>query len=156
MKKLISMTDFVLERNQRMQNGLVRRINSEYNKIIHYANFLKQPLTLGMFVPCDLDGNFLEESINYDAYKMGISEKDFHYNFVDCLEYQEAKDMVLFEGFHSFMNNVSNGTFEISLETYWFSDIQENGICFGQAKTLEDLIPFSLILTESAKKKIGL
>ena len=39
--KLISMTDFVLYKKE------------SHTQIMKYAKFLKQPLTLGMFVPCD-------------------------------------------------------------------------------------------------------
>jgi hypothetical protein len=51
--KLISMTDFVLEQN----NFKVFR----NQQILNYANFLKQPLELWMFVPCDENGDVLEE-----------------------------------------------------------------------------------------------
>jgi len=49
MENLISMTDFVLSK--------------KYTATGHenYANFLKQPLELWMFIPCDEDGNVLEE-----------------------------------------------------------------------------------------------
>ena len=59
MKKLISMTDFILE--QRMTSEEVNassfqqiqnHINTYYDKVYAYANFLKQPLKLEMFVPC--------------------------------------------------------------------------------------------------------
>lgn len=63
--KLISMTYFVLECDT-------------LEKAQNYAKFLKQPLTLGMFVPCSEDGDVLIES---------FSEK-----------YKEAKERVLFKG----------------------------------------------------------
>ena len=53
--KLISMTDFVLYCSKNV--GHPRTINS----IISYAEFLKQPLKLEMFVACDENGNILEE-----------------------------------------------------------------------------------------------
>jgi DNA-directed RNA polymerase delta subunit len=55
--KLISMTDFVLEQNKEPYFYY----DSLWNKVIAYANFLKQPLTLGMFVPCDSNGNVVKK-----------------------------------------------------------------------------------------------
>jgi len=88
MKKLISMTDFVL--------------TDKYTSTGHkmYAEFLKQSLTLGMFVPCDLDGNVLEEP-KRDFEEDEVSERgrceDAFYE--DNNDYQEAKERVLFKGF---------------------------------------------------------
>ena len=56
MNKLISMTDFVLKTHDEISDS----IDSE-SMMFNYANFLKRPLTLGMFVPCDEDGNVLQE-----------------------------------------------------------------------------------------------
>ena len=86
--KLISMTDFVLECYEK---------NDNYQNIaddcLLYANFLKQPLTLGMFVPCDDDGDVLE--IPHPKPFQGRQKYD------DDLEiYNEAKSKVLFNGFY--------------------------------------------------------
>ena len=56
--KLISMTDFVLEiknstpevKNFSGFSGVINYEKESYQKILNYAEFLKQPLTLGMFV----------------------------------------------------------------------------------------------------------
>lgn len=84
--KLISMTDFVLEQGYNpLQNDTECWIKTH-----KYANFLKQPLTLGMFVPCDLEGNVLEE-LDADFYVMVTDKK--------IVEFQQAKERCLFEGF---------------------------------------------------------
>ena len=75
MEKLISMTDFVL---------LDKHAGSPINMNKQYAHFLKQPLKLGMFVPCDEKGNILEDPGLIPSYKLEI--------------YRKAKDRVLFEG----------------------------------------------------------
>ena len=54
------MTDFVLEQLNE-ENSRTRPIRSVLNALEGYANFLKQPLKLEMFVPCDEDGNILKE-----------------------------------------------------------------------------------------------
>ena len=49
MKNLISMVDFILEQHEQC----ISSTNATYK----YANFLKQPLELWMFVPCDENGD---------------------------------------------------------------------------------------------------
>ena len=70
--ELIKCSDYVIkhhypETNEEAERELIL-IDNFYNKCINYANFLKQPLTLGMFIPCDLDGNVLEEPFNYEYF----------------------------------------------------------------------------------------
>lgn len=85
--KLISMTDFVLEQElpTYMQN---EEFEEAYYKLYNYANFLKQPLELWMFVPCDENGNVLEQcddicSCECDKIKA----------------FRKAKERCLFDGF---------------------------------------------------------
>lgn len=74
MKKLISMTDFVLEQEKRL--GLWGDTYKDFTeKTSKYAQFLKQPLTLGMFVPCGEDGKVLEHP-DYIKKSQGV----FHAN----------------------------------------------------------------------------
>ena len=60
---LIPMTDFVLRINE-IEKEIDQFFDSWRMKqlriIENYAKFLKQPLKLEMFVPCDDDGNILE------------------------------------------------------------------------------------------------
>ena len=57
--KLISMQDFVLEQNNEAysKDQFVERVEA-------YANFLKEPLKLEMFIPCDDNGKVLEQPID--------------------------------------------------------------------------------------------
>lgn len=59
-----------------------------------YTNFITQPLTKGMFIPCDLEGNILvkPEPTDYDSDKYGL---DVHKERLS--NYQQAKERVLFE-----------------------------------------------------------
>lgn len=66
--KLISMTDFLPEHP--------------------YSKFLKQPLELWMFVPCDDNGDIIPLEYN-----------DEEHPFVQHLGYQQAKERCLFNGF---------------------------------------------------------
>ena len=135
--KLISMTDLVLEQHN-WSPTQVRFDNEFSNKrfrsvVSKYANFLKQLLTLGMFVPCDDDGNVLE-----------IPTKENSNNTIDhdskLMDYNDAKSKVLFNGFQvrkqSTYSIVSNKDGDI-----W--------VTWNKSKTIEDLIPYNLDLAVS-------
>ena len=93
--KLISMVKFVLEQAKKNSIDSHELALNSYN----YANFLNQPLTLGMFVPCDEDGNVLEEPNGFDLWISGIVSDSDEFN-----KYQQAKEKVLFEGFFDTIN----------------------------------------------------
>lgn len=58
--QLISLSDFVLEKNE---FGLFKKNDDQIRK---YAEFLQQELTLSMFLPCDKEGNVLSEPLKTD------------------------------------------------------------------------------------------
>ena len=89
MTKLISMTDFVLE-VEKYENES-HNVEHAFELIKNYANFLKQPLTLGMFVPCDENDNVLEEPSLLPS--------------SDLDKYRKAKEKVIFEGWQLFRYN---------------------------------------------------
>jgi len=132
--KLISMVEFVLE-NQKNRTEDWRHkegYHSECNtamlvNVYNYANFLKQPLTLGMFVPCDL-GNVLEEP-NCPSQYMGKQ------SYAD--RYKKAKERVLFE-----------------FETDNMDVIRWMSTCTSMEELLR-VIDFDLTLTPNALKQIG-
>ena len=81
--KLITMTDFVLEQRKTYE-GDFKDLADLY---FRYANFLKQPLELWMFVSCDEDCDILEEPIEtIGGVEMYVKR------------YQQAKERCLFEG----------------------------------------------------------
>ena len=154
--KLISMTSFVLEQNKILETYVNHLRKPLFERCVNYANFLKQPLKLEMFVPCDEDGDILDEP---EDYELRLTNMMTEYND-EVYRYKQAKEKVLFEGFKlvRFIEKenpcyvVSNGenevTFHIGL--YNFS----KGVRF--ANTIEDLVHIQPILTESAIKQIGL
>lgn len=97
MDKLISMTDFVIQQNMYYANKDISVEKLQLN-ILNYAMFLQQPLTLGMFIPCDLDGNVLE-IIPFNEHKQGSSFEFMQHKLLD-----EAKERVLFEGWQLVYN----------------------------------------------------
>lgn len=143
------MTDFVLEQKELMKESHQGFNIEKYDfiiKVCNYAKFLKQPLQLGFFVPCDLDGNVLEEPDFMSGYydDNGFGDVDKYKYKKHLKEHQEAKERVLFEGFELSTNNTvlhKNGLLRIGFSRY---------------PIVEDLIKYNLVLTESAKKQIGL
>lgn len=168
--ELKSMTDFVLEQREIWNND---NINVQCSAVYirntsNYANFLKQPLTLSMFVPCGDDGQVYNEPKAEDYFNVNVkidqltdedkSGLDKFYS--DTMFYEDYKERCLFEGFevkstHNLDTEkpcyvVTNGenevTFHIGL--YNFS----KGVEF--AKTIEDLVPINPTLTQSAITQI--
>jgi hypothetical protein len=134
MKNLIPMTYFVLEQKY------VKQSTSEFKEVIlKYAFFLNQPLKLEMFVPCDEDGNILEEPEFFykqenlkdlKGMKLLIAEETNK----RVSEYQKAKEKVIFEGFTLYPNNdnfLQKGNILIDI---------------SKLRTVEDLIPYNLEL----------
>lgn len=154
--KLIGMTDFVLEQ---MNEVTLDGTGVVCARMGNYANFLKQPLTLDMFVPTDEAGNVLEEPKG-EKCCAGITNDcdcrgELLYDLEEVEKYQQAKERVLFEfdGDLSLIRNVTN--------FYIIED--KNGVYLRVLKnktktTIESLLKFSveITLTETAIKQLGL
>ena len=67
--------------------------------IENYAKFLKQPLKLEMFVPCDDDGNVLAEPKKPHTFASENSDEYIKKWKSEIEIYNKAKEKVLFEGF---------------------------------------------------------
>ena len=120
----MSMTSFVLEiEKQPYVEG------TKYKDLVNYAKFLKQPLKLEMFVPCDENGNVLPEE----------------HKFLSCTkgyEYGKAKEKVLFEGFVLEKDElINNGIL------FWVGKFEGN-------ENIENCISSNLTLTPNAIKRI--
>lgn len=146
MEKLISMVDFVLQ--QRMTSDQINdasfqqiqnHIATYYDKVFAYANFLKQPLNLGMFVPCH-DGKIIphpDENLEFG------NEDSFFWN-LHKTQYKEAKEKVLFKDCEARKIRDHYVVFYNSKQL-WLS---------WTNRTVEDLINREVELTESAIKQI--
>ncbi len=126
--KLISMTDFVLTHDRLfiLDSDLKfsdRKIIKE-KRITNYAKFLKQPLKLEMFVPCDEDGN----PFNYKEILGQVMEGTNSWS-----EYKQAEERVLFKG--------------IDLDTAKFH-------CNRNDRTIEYFTSFEVELTPNAIKHL--
>lgn len=147
METLISMTDFVIAMREDKDKDNIRSFWSSEK----YARFLKQPLQLWMFVPCDKDGNVLGEKKPF---------QDKYY------EYQQAKERCLFGGFEIFemdednfiylkcLINGINSQLIFDLETKVV--LLDNNRLNDYLHTIEDIVKYNLKLTDTAQKHIGL
>ena len=129
MKKLIEIIDYIIEQHEQCVSSTDRTYN--------YAIFLKQPLELWMFVPCDEEGKVLEKpdcSLGKDCASP------------PCARYQQAKERCLFKGFEMYKGNPYNYN---KARAFTQDYIDEKLI-------IEKIIHWDLELTESAIKQSGL
>ncbi|MFV0205317.1 hypothetical protein [Empedobacter falsenii] len=147
--KLISMTDFVLEQTELLyeknQSKLIHRV-------VNYAQFLKQPSKLGMFVPCDDAGNIVQ-SISFTPCGCPVWDGG--------QKYQQAKERVLFEGFEivekrEVYNSINGILIDLDAQTWQIEGSIGIGGGYLIDETIEDLVTLDLTLTETAIKQIGL
>jgi len=149
MKKLIPMTDFVLEQNE-------SELTTRHCFIIclNYAKFLKQPLELWMFVPCDKDGNVLKFDYPQNKAFDDVAQIEFE------KQYQQAKERCLFEGFEIIEDKYYSTKREViylpntkiqvwskltyrtgEIDTFFFD-------YYNEFKTVEGLVKYDLQLTQ--------
>ena len=135
------MTDFVLEQVRKMEDK-----ETTYLKIFNYAKFLKQPLKLEMFVPCDNQGNILKEPKKDNFLtQSGLYQTDYHTESLK--QYEQAKEKVLFEGFT--YNSEDELIEKIETDgTIWSIDIDDI-----VKYTIEDMVQCDLQLTQNAIKQ---
>lgn len=138
--RLINMTDFVLQESKGGQqvNSITSQLYHDLRRIKKYANFLKQPLKLEMFVPVDEDGNVLEEKFveNYQT-DFGLYSDFEKYN----KEYYKAKEKVLFLRFDG--SDFDSSLAKVYLDSYFNIEQLSNEVK-------------EQVLTENAIKQLGL
>ena len=120
----------------------------------NYDNFLQQPLTLGMFVPCDENGNILEIPLYYKSF-IDLDEdmdEDLPIEVLQkCKIYFDAKERVLFKGFEINNNRLEN----YKICAFLFDGNKWN-LNHHIGYEIEDLIYDDIELTDSAIKQLGL
>jgi hypothetical protein len=119
-RKLTTMREFTLEMHEKID--CVHRFQEVVYK---YAKFLAQKPELWMFVPCDEDGNVLEQPCD-------IMDTD-ECRDCACREHQKALSRVIFEGFE----------YDAQME-YWHNGHISIDEEFLENSTLEDLTPYNL------------
>ena len=135
---LIPMTDFVnnvgnMENYPSHENAL--------SWIYNYATLLKQPLKLEMFVPCDEDGNVLEEPKIEEEYVDEHTTQIFAQYQYDL---DKAKEKVLFEGFKIYDYKLNVFFYLGRRKTLSYDKKRKDFITIGLLpETVEDLINIS-------------
>lgn len=144
--KLIPMTTFVLEQIKE-KTGLEKLggVANALHVIHNYANFLKQPLEIWMFVTCDDNGVVLDEPKTTNI-------QDANFDIDEMENWNKAKDRVLFEGF-------TFKEIKTSYEHYYIVNNEKiTWLSWNKSKTVENLLDYNqeIKLTKSAIKQIGL
>lgn len=148
--KLIPMTDYVIEQIHKRES-----IGQCWLSVTKYAQFLKQPLKLEMFLPCDENGNALKEPMSLaDSVMNEQCSKEFAQT---TIQYENAKDKVLFKGLNV---EVYENNSLVKHKRHPLIKYNENiianymtGFCEDEFKTIEDLVKFKLELKEGWKNK---
>jgi len=159
MNILIGMTDFVLEQNKNLLTTRECFINC-----LNYANFLEQPLELWMFVPCKLiDGFWVVLEEPEPIHTCGLEPDDYEYNDDEAIEYRQAKERCLFEGFEftethmkGIDSNLNLFVFPYANNRFGLTKKQEAFMTWFQLFTIEDLVQCDLQITPTAQKQIGI
>ena len=134
---LIPMTDFVLKYYSDETMDELQILDS----INNYANFLKQPLKLEMFVPCDEDGNVLEEPKIEEEYVDEHTTQIFAQYQYDL---DKAKEKVLFDGFKIYDYKLNVFFYLGRRKTLSYDKKRKDFITIGLLpETVEDLINIS-------------
>lgn len=149
--ELISMTNFVIEQRKRILRKIdyKEKLGLYANIIYAYANFLKQPLELWMFVPCLFNGGHnvvMEEPTIYS---------NDEYDTIEVQLYNEAKNKCLFNGFKiEFSSNTTN-ILSCNGKKYAYS-VNNKFQFYGNIKLIEELVGNEIWLTQTAIKKFEL
>lgn len=160
---LISMVDFV-KHTQNQKQELGQDFDSfklsQLGVVFRYANFLSQTLELCQFVPCDEEGNFLEEPKYYDewvAYTNQGWEPEYDAKIME--KYHRAKQRCLFEGFEVMelaLNEKSSHAilYKGIVNVYWKDSITKEWVLSKGLRCIEDLTIFKLPLSSTALNQI--
>lgn len=143
------MTDFVLDQLGNEDKGGHMNYHDSL-KVLNYAKFIKQPLKLEMFVPCDEEGNVLEKPISpkyFDPTEPVPEEVEQEF-----YNYDKAKEKVLFEGFEITHLNERISFFKRGHCVLTYSFVKQN---FIGNQDVEKLLGWDLTLTHSAIKQFN-
>ncbi|MCA6066079.1 hypothetical protein JI747_002745 [Chryseobacterium sp. RG1] len=155
--KLIPMTTFVIEYYSHEGYADLQTLKLMKN----YANFLKKPLRLGMFVPVDQQGNVLKEPKNYISWK--TLEHNSNGETVDTAAfeeyriYQTAEQQCFFKDFKVDYNGYSRVRIVATYNTSIELSFNKTDLSFLNFQDVESLTAFDeIFLTRTALRMIGI
>lgn len=140
---LKSMCDFVEEQFQRWDKQEITS-GQFVNLVEYYRMFLKRDLKLEYFIECDKDGNVLKNICTYNIDLCTNSK---------CMEYKNAKQRVLFEGFEHVEQLDNKKDKNVPYHKFLYNG-QPFYIEFEG--TIERIVEREFELTPTAQKLIGL
>ncbi len=126
----------------------------------NYTHLLERRPIIGMFVPCDNDGNFLEEPLVHFAKNKNSFLNNSMGRALYNAQYKQAKNRVLFEGFEivDYSNSSKKCVFQSSgSQTVAAMCVDNDAEGWRPAvgiHSLEDLTDKGLTLTKKATDKI--
>ena len=122
----------------------------------NFDEFLEQPLKLERFIPCDEEGDILDEP---EDYELRLPNMMTEYND-EVYTYYQAKVKVLFEGFYIKRGSTDADNMTTYLMHNYFGEIAFKKDWKDEWEFIEDLESLSNLneieLTESAIKQIEL
>lgn len=151
--KLLSMTDFIEKSRDEMTSKSPLNFSDTkkyFDRIFNYSDFLKQPLELWMFVPCDENGNTLESPYKDNFIQSNgswINKGSWNQYSRELDEYVKAKERILFKDFEPCITNNVQSVHSNSRDVH-FQLIEK--------KSIESIATGRIELTETAIKQIGL
>lgn len=138
--------------------------NSCYKMLrMKFDSFVSKKLELGMFVPCDEEGNVLNKPtiyyngsvlMNLDGISLEIALK-----INDKVSiYEKAKERCLFEGleFEDIQPSTEYNYYHLNGNKIFEANNQYKFFPYRGLRTIEDLVKYDLTLTKTAIKQIGL
>lgn len=109
-----------------------------------------------MFVPCDEEGNVLDEPYIENYIDVVRGDKTTQFNR-DLEQYQKAKDRVLFEGFEVEREYGSAVHFKSKgISSIYYKEENYYHYFGKKHKTVESMVAWTIFLNPSALQKIGL
>lgn len=145
--RLIKMTDYVIS------GSGWKTLSRFHETTTKYANFLKRPSELGMFIPTDKDGNVLEKPKNYFEWLNNTCNTLYDKDLSKYEQYKEALDRVLFKDGEIVWSD--NYSFMIMVNKKQVGYFKGHGNYFlWEYDSIEDLCELGLELTEAAINKL--
>lgn len=143
------MVAFVLEQEKEFDKGTIGWKEFTNNTITH-AKFLSQKPELWMFVPAILvDGKWIvlkepERSYSGFTHEQDILTKKY---WEDVKQFQQAKERVIFDGWKLYYkDDIQNIVSNQNMDNIYFRNSGHIQFNHTIIKTIEDLVPYNLIL----------
>lgn len=150
----------IAEHSDLLESTVGKTIRDKWISHRNRVKFGQLNLAIGQFITCDLEGNVLEAPQKY-------SDLDFDKDSVNewsnnITAYKKAKDRILFEGFEIVDISLESSMFDRAvsykymLHVFWRDKKTKIWQSSKGIKTIENLVPYNLILKDSKSKELGL